>query len=307
MKRFATIRLFPVALGVTAMVAGLAIPAMSQNEGQKSAGFKFLTIGSGARAVSMGETMVADADDPFVLEYNPSGLAGIGRSAVSFAHTKYFQDTRGEHIAASVPFGPWAVGARVGYFGTDDLPYRTGPSEQPIAFFDATDGVFQAAVARRINPQFSLGLSAAYVIEHIDVETAQSAVFSLGGQYRRSDRLTFGASLTNFGPGASFIDRDFKMPNRFQLGGVYRFQHFSVRGELVAPDNTNAKWHFGTEATPTPYFALRAGVRLGYDSQVVSAGVGARTANGQFGVDYAFAPYSNDFGSTHRFGVSVRP
>jgi len=300
-------RIVPAACAALLGLLATGTSVWAQTSDSKSAGFKFLTIGSGARAVGLGETMVADTEDPFVLEYNPAGLAGIGRAVVSFAHTEYFQDTRGEHVTASVPIGPWAAGARVGYFGTEDLPYRTGPSEQPIAFFDATDGVFQAAVARRMNQTFSLGMSAGYVIEHIDQETAQSAVFALGGQYRRSDRLTVGAALTNFGPSASFIERDFKMPNRFQLGGIYRLNHFTIRGEMVAPDNQNAKWHLGTEATPSPYFALRAGIRLGYDSQVFSAGLGARTSNGQFGVDYAFVPYSNDFGSTHRVGVSVRP
>lgn len=301
-------RQFAASVGTLGIVVALAAaPGFCQGNTPSSAGFRFLTIGGGARAVGLGETMVADAVDPFVLEYNPAGLAGIGHAAVSFAHTEYFQDSRGEHVAVSVPVGIWAIGGRAGYFGTEDIPYRTGPSEQPLTLYDATSGVFQGAVARQVSSEFSVGVSAGYVIEHIDVETAHSAVFAIGGQYRRSERLTFGAAFTNLGPEASFVERNFRMPNRFHLGGIWQFEHFSARGELVAPDNENAKWHLGAEATPNPHFALRAGVRLGYDSQVVSAGLGARTANGQFGVDYAFAPYSNDFGSTHRFGITVRP
>jgi hypothetical protein len=271
-------------------------------------GFRFLTIGGGARAVGLGETMVADGSDPFVIEYNPAGLAPLNRAALAFSHNSYFQDSRGEYVCVGGPLGRWAYGARIGYMGVSGIPRREDtPTDQPLALYDASDGVFQAACARRLNERLSAGISAGYVIEHIDLATAQSFVFGLGLQYRQSDHLTLGAAFANLGPQARFIEHDFRMPDLFRIGATWQHHLGTLRIELLAPDNESARWNFGVEATPDPRLAIRTGLKLGYSTQVFSAGFGARTPNGRIGVDYAFAPYSNDLGTTHRFGLTLRP
>lgn len=299
-------RTFTRAVLLWALIAA-AVTAHAQDGDRLPPGFRFLTIGGGARAVGLGETMVADGSDPFVTEYNPAGLASLNRAALSFSHNAFFQDSRGEYVCVGGPIGRWAYGARIGYMGVADIPRREGPSEQPLAYYDASNGVFQAACARRLNDRLSAGVSTAYVIEHIDVKTAQSFVFGLGLQYRPNDRLALGAALANLGPQTHYIERDFRMPDLFRIGAAWQHHLGTLRVELLAPDNENARWNFGVEATPDPRLALRAGLKLGYSTQVFSAGFGVRTPDGRFGVDYAFAPYSDDLGSTHRFGLSIRP
>lgn len=302
---------------LTRCAAGLAIAVVSlvattrsagaQSNATDPTGFRFLTIGGGARAVALAETMVADAEDPFATEYNPAGLVGIPKTVLSFAHNVYFQDTRGEYLAVAVPWQKWSFGARVAYLGTGDIPRRTGPSQDPIGYYDAASGIFQAAIGRMVDERLSVGLSAAYVLEHIESETAQNAILGLGARYRIHRNFHFGIAFTNVGPKAKFIEREFKMPNRVHVGGAWSREQLSLRGEFLAAEDENLHWHFGSEYTPDPRLALRAGVRLGYDTQTFSAGAGIRTADQRFGVDYAFAPYSDDLGSTHRFGLTVHP
>ena len=129
----------------------------------------------------------------------------------------------------------------------------------------------------------------------------------MGLRYQVDPSLTLGASFINIGPQTHFEERDFRMPMRFLLGGAWLYRNVTLRGELVAPDHDNAKWHFGTEVSPDPRLTLRAGAKLGYDTQVFAAGLGVRTPDGRFGVDYAFAPYDTDFGTTHRYGLTIRP
>jgi hypothetical protein len=253
--------------------------------------------------------MVSDvsADDPFVLEYNPAGLSALDKTTVAFSHNQFFLDTRGEYVTVGIPSGLWAFGARTGYFGSDDFPLRTGPTPEPLGFFGASSGVFQGAVARRVGRNLAFGVSAAYVLEHIYSSTAHGAIFGAGIHYQRSPSLALGASFVNIGPETHFIERDFRMPVRFLLGGSWLYRYMTLRGELVAPDNENVKWHFGTEVTPDPRLSLRAGVKIGYDTHVFAAGLGVRTPDGRLEVNYAFAPYNTDFGSTHRYGLTVRP
>lgn len=293
--------IFIVFLGVS------VFPSPVKSQDDKPTGFAVLTVGGGARAVGLGETMAADGSDPFVIEYNPAGLSRIDRFAISFAHNSYFLDTRGEYLAAAIPLGRWTVGARMGYVGSDGFPSRTGPSENPLGFYDAADGIFQGALAGPVDDRLSVGISAAWVVEHIDLETAQSFVLGVGILYRAHKRLDIGMAFTNVGPPAKFIDREFKLPNLLRLGGRWDLGVADVRVEIVAGDNDNVKWHFGSEYEIDPRLIVRSGIRLGYDTQWFSGGFGARTADQRLGVDYAFAPYSDGLGSTHRFGLTIRP
>jgi hypothetical protein len=193
------------------------------------------------------------------------------------------------------------------YLGTGDIPKRTGPSTDPIGYYDAASGVIQGAVARVVDDRLSLGLSAGFALEHIESETAHSAIFGLGAHYRVHRNVKIGMSFTNVGPTAKFIDQDFRMPNQMRFGGIWSDARLSLRGELLASEDEKLRWHFGSEFTPDPRLAIRAGARIGYDTQTFSAGAGLRTSNQRIGIDYAFAPYSDDLGSTHRFGLVVHP
>jgi hypothetical protein len=113
-------------------------------------------------------------------------------------------------------------------------------------------------------------------------------------------------SFANVGPKAKFEEQEFGMPNQVRLGGAWSHDQLSVRGEMLAEDE-NVHWHIGSEFTPDPRLALRAGIRLGYDTQTFSAGAGLRTPDQRVGIDYAFAPYTDDLGSTHRFGLTLLP
>ncbi|MEW5701419.1 MAG: PorV/PorQ family protein [Candidatus Zixiibacteriota bacterium] len=270
-------------------------------------GFAFLTIGGGARAVGLAETMVGDDQDAFVTEYNPAALVDVSRVAVSFAHNVFYLDTRGEYVAAVVPLHAWSIGARVGYVGTSDIPMRTGPSDEPLALFDGSNAVVQGALARRVDDRLAVGLSAAYVAENINLETAQGFTLGVGLRYRPVRNVTMGCAFLNVGPATKFKDREFRMPSIFRFGGRWMIGRASARAELVTADRDNVKWNLGSEYAVDPRVSLRGGVRLGYDTQVFTAGLGMQTPDGRFGVDYAYSPYSDDLGATHRFGLTVRP
>lgn len=288
------------------LVAGQELFAQS-NEESSPTGFRFLTIGGGARAVGLAETMVADAQDAFVTEYNPAGLVSAERFAVGFSHNVFFQDTRGEYVGMVAPAGKWGFGGRLAYVGSTDIPLRTGPSTEPLGQYDAASGVIQGAIGRVIDDRLSVGLSAAYVVEHVESESATSAILGIGARYRTHRNFHLGIAFANVGPKAKFVEQEVKMPNLVRFGGLWSNERLSLRGEIVAADSEKIRWHFGSEFFLDPRLALRAGGRLGYDTQFFSAGLGVRTPDGRIGVDYAFAPYSDDLGNTHRFGLVIRP
>src|SRR5439155_18087839 len=90
-----------------ALLLGLALlsPAAAHAQftlGEQRAGTSsatFLKIGVGARAVGLGESFVAVANDPSAIFWNPAGLASLQKEELLFSHAGWPGDIHYEHIA----------------------------------------------------------------------------------------------------------------------------------------------------------------------------------------------------------------
>src|SRR2546426_7784947 len=95
----------PGALLVAVLAA--APPARAQfSLGQQRAGTSsgtFLRIGVGARAIGLGESFVAVANDPSAIYWNPAGLASLQRQELLLSHVEWPADIRYEHAAWVLP------------------------------------------------------------------------------------------------------------------------------------------------------------------------------------------------------------
>src|SRR5262245_64716799 len=72
-----------------------------QRAGTSSA--TFLRIGVGARAVGMGETFVAVANDPSAIFWNPAGLASLQRRELAISHVQWPADIAYDHLTLTIP------------------------------------------------------------------------------------------------------------------------------------------------------------------------------------------------------------
>ena len=66
----------------------------------------FLKIGVGAKAIGMGESQVADADDLYAIYWNPAGLAQLQRPQLGLMHNEWFDGLRGLTINSSASHSP---------------------------------------------------------------------------------------------------------------------------------------------------------------------------------------------------------
>src|SRR5436190_674695 len=98
--------------GCLAAAIALALPVVpgiaraqgslgGQRAGTSSA--TFLRIGVGARAVGMGETFVAVANDPSAIFWNPAGLASLQRRELAISHVEWPADIHYEHLTLILP------------------------------------------------------------------------------------------------------------------------------------------------------------------------------------------------------------
>src|SRR5262245_16177565 len=157
-----------VAAGATGLLlAALAGAASAQALGEQRAGTAsgtFLRIGVGARAVGLGESFVAVANDPSAIYWNPAGLASLQRQEVAISPVGWPADINYEHITYVLPVsklgGSFAFQLGVLSTEIDETtefqPFGTGRS------FFYSDMVAGAAYARRWTDKLLIGFGAKY-------------------------------------------------------------------------------------------------------------------------------------------------
>ncbi|MGB9594891.1 MAG: UPF0164 family protein, partial [Candidatus Poribacteria bacterium] len=72
-------------------------------EGSEKYAGEFLSIGTGARALGMGGSFVAVADDGTSAYWNPAGLGGLNQTELIFMHTSMFGLDKYDYVNITQP------------------------------------------------------------------------------------------------------------------------------------------------------------------------------------------------------------
>jgi hypothetical protein len=299
--------------------------------------FQFLKLGIGARAVAMGESFVAVANDASALYWNPAGLVQAGASEAFVSHTEYVADIRHDAVGAMYRFTDAdAAGVTLSSLHMKDMEITT--ETQPAGtgrFFSFGDFGVGLTYARKMTDQFSVGATVRYVEETLDVLKMRSVMVDLGTYYWTGlGTARFAVVITNFGadvtPAGSAPQlaggevrtfQSFSLPTIFKLGVAFdpvatEDQRLTASVQLNHPNDNAENVRLGAEYAWQNTFFLRGGVKrtigqrlLGADEtseESFSAGAGVRVTMGftTMGADYAFASFSR-LGSVHRITVSM--
>lgn len=173
---------------------------------------QFLKIGAGARAIAMGGTYTALAEDILALYWNPAGLARIGGNGEAmFNHAEWLADTQYDYAAFSFNAGNLgAIGFQIISFRIPDEPVRTIRNPEGTGqFWDANSISLGVSFAKNLTDRFSIGFTGKFVQESIFNETARGGAFDIGVLYDTPFKnLTLGASISNFGTKMKLDGRD---------------------------------------------------------------------------------------------------
>ena len=149
--------------------------------------------------------------------------------------------------------------------------------------------------------------------EKLDDVSFNAILFDIGTIYFtgfRDLRLAF--TLQHFGADQKIFDQKFKMPLLFRVGAADYIMkgesfHILTAVDLVHPTDNNEWVNWGLEVGLINALALRAGYRFNVDEGDLSLGFGIKLPileNAYSNIDYAFVPYGEIFGNTHRFSLS---
>lgn len=287
---------------------------------------QFLKLGSGARAVGMGESFVAVADDANAVLWNPGGLGFLKQKEFAAMHMEYLENIRFSGISYAHPTQLWGTFAgNISYLYTSGIAKTVLANDKPEGFeskgeFGASDKSAFLAYGRVItgdkeNEKKSLGLGVGvrYFQESLDQYTGSAFSVDFGALYKLSSRLRFGFALQNLGSRLKFVRESDPLPLvfRFGFGGTEFGKKLNYSAEFFVPRDSGMEFRSGAEYWIWRLVAPRFGWRFrkinrsnGLDTlSGMTAGIGFRFFNYQ--IDYGFVPFG-DAGNTHRISITGR-
>jgi hypothetical protein len=155
-----------------------------------------------------------------------------------------------------------------------------------------------------------VGGSFKYLREGIDHFSGDGFAADLGAQWAMPwTGVMAGATLRHIGPGITVNAEESKLPTTFQgglsvkrpLGASGRAVVVSVEGRKTRDDDANIL--YGAEYLFPSIASVQLGYQSGMDNNDFS--FGARIAHGVYVFSYAYVPYSNDWGNTHRLSLDI--
>lgn len=167
--------------------------------------YTFLKIGVSARAVGMGEAVVALQQDAASVYYNPGTIAQFDQTEFSASRIQwpaeinydFFSITRnisGRHYAG-FSFGILHMAPMEET--TEYLPHGSG------SYFVYQDRFIALTYGARMTDRFSFGITLKQVEENLAGRTMSTAMLDMGTFYWTGFKsLRFSASLSHFGPQA---------------------------------------------------------------------------------------------------------
>jgi hypothetical protein len=305
------------------VTAGLAVGGVGPARAGTTTGFAFLNLPAGARVAALGGAGATLADGPIALFWNPAGIApaepltGTGsRGRIEFDHHESIQSFRQEVVGGVLQKGGDAFGLGLNAHYTEAIEERDALGNL-TGSFGADDLAATFGYAGRVAPGLRLGGVLQWAREDLAGNGASAIGLSAGGLYALpgTPGLVIGASIRNMGGSPSFKtetgDAGAKVPQPLTVsGGVsYGKKHgeglsWRAAADVLKLKGDSVEGRLGLEVLPMTNLALRAGWMLGQDAADLTAGAGV--AVGRFEVDYAFVPYHDNLGSSHRIALGAR-
>lgn len=290
------------------LVVLLAISAPAGRAAETAA---FLDIAAGARALGMGATYAAAADDVHALYWNPAGLAVLQKREASVSHAELGQGGRHDFLAYAHPSSQGTVAGAITYLSQGALNGRDSLG-RPTGNFNASDAAVNLGCGRKTELA-DFGAAIKYVRSHIASAEAQTFAVDMGAR-KTLGELILGAALRNLGPGLKYDTERNDLPLRLAFGAAYKLtgDHLIAVEFMNGPRGSGSNVGLGGEYQAVKSVFLRVGYTTrttisggsGFDAaRGLTLGLGLRK-NG-WGLDYAAVPMG-ELASTHRFTLSAR-
>jgi hypothetical protein len=286
--------------------------------------FTFLNIGVSARAVGMGESVVALNQDASSIYYNPATIAQLDKTEIYFSQIQWPADVNYDYFSATRHInGQHYLGVSAGILHmapmmetTEYHPDGTGN------YFIFQDRFFGLTYGAKMTDRFSFGVTVKHVSEDLADFGMSAVLIDLGTFYWTGYKsLRFCASLSHFGkqtsPSGTFNKRildqgsgeeivemtdfeKFSPPTMFRVGAAIDpidkvNQHLTVSLQLNHPVDNAEYIVFGLEYSFMKMLFLRTGYKSNKNEENFTMGAGLVVPMGpiKIRVDYGYANFEH--------------
>ncbi len=279
----------------------------AQNDGAGNTGLSFLKFGASARAIAMGDAYSSVSEDATAYIYNPARLNFGVKSNLTLMHNSSAQDLTTDYISIKFPLGK-TVSMGIGFFTTSvsDIQIRNIPGAS-IDEFDTRNLSTGVSFGYLVNPNISIGLTGKFLFEKIYVDESSGFAFDLGSNYSK-DNLSLSFVISNIGSMNELKYESSKLPTLMRLGGSYKgvadkFSYNLALEGFKVLDGGTFHVNTGGEAGYKETVFLRLGYQTSYENRGLTTGVGFKYK--ALNLDYAFVPYTSDFGTGNTISLGI--
>lgn len=319
-----------------------SIPSLNaQTVFAKYAG-EFMAIGVGGRALGMGGTFVAVANDVTSGYYNPAGLANINYPQISLMHSEQFGDlVNYDYGAVAIPFeDDLSFGLSVMRLGIDGIPDTRNAlydangdgildintdrlDNSLISEFSNQDWAFYLTFAKRHSDNFYWGANVKVIKRDIAEYSATGIGFDVGAFYSPLENLFLGANVQDVTTTlvAWNTGRNELISPTLKIGGAYKLTEF-LGGYIMPAVDFDVRFEnrqFASNFNLGPVsFDLHAGLEYNYNNLFSIRGgyndvkqftVGAGIKLPKLNIDYSFARFSESeierLPDSHRISIML--
>lgn len=281
----------------------LALASLSHAAGAGGQAGDFLNQETGARGAALGGAMTALTDDVTSLQWNPAGLARLGKPEVSATHVTLFESTSFDYLGGGFRAGRWgALGAAYVRQASGGFEARTSPNDAPTTF-SIVQSAWQLGWGGTLGI-VDLGLALKSVHESIDTASAGGSGADAGAIVRPDEHFALGLRVANLvAPKLTFVSEPVSYARTLDVSPAYTFRYGKDWGTTLALkfSKTAGAGLLASAGAEMQYTRLAA-LRLGFAQKGFSAGVGVRLGNSAF--DYA--ALLHDLGVSHMITFTQR-
>lgn len=300
-----TLKLCAGAAVAMALVAIGTAHAGFENAGTTAA--NFLSLGSGARTLSMGGATLGLGEDVGGVAWNAAALGWIGEPQAALSHSGMANKSLQEWGAYGGRVGRtqtrWAVSGL--YQGDGSFEGRDA-SGASTGSFSVSSMAFGVTMAQQLGSHVTVGLGSKYVHEDLGSVTGGGFTFD-GGLMVRQGVLGFGFAAQNLLGQMKYGPAVYQFPTNYGAGVAYMHptNGLKVAFDVNVPNAYHPDVRAGVEWMYRGAVAFRTGYRKELGSQndpMTGATFGLGAGHNGMWMDYGYVPAA-DGGGEHRIGL----
>ena len=162
---------------------------------------KFLSIGSGAKAMGMGGAYTSIADDASSMYWNPAGIVRIDKMEFYIDHSNWLADIRYDYTGFILPLtNSSALGLNFTSLSMPEMNVTRYGEEKTGETFKAGSYAIGVTWAMNLTNRFTIGFNGKYIREFISRSHASTIALDVGTLFNTIYGPTLGMNISNFGP-----------------------------------------------------------------------------------------------------------